>query len=79
MNGPYDNLPDVRDGLTRAERVVLYTLYELEKERPGRRVSTAQLYGRVVERMDMSEARLKAILVRLGAGDVEGHEKDGAR
>lgn len=44
-----DNLPDVRDGLTRRERIVLWQLGELQKERKGRNVPTAQLYGRVVE------------------------------
>lgn len=62
-----DAIPDVRDGLTRAERVVLFTLRQLEQERSGRSVPTAQLYGRVVERVDMSQAELLAILRRLGA------------
>jgi len=63
----HDYIPDVRDGLTRLERIVLYTQWELEKERPGRNVATAQLYGRVVERIDISVAQLQAVLVRLGA------------
>lgn len=29
---PLDFIPDARDGLTRAERVILWQLYELEKE-----------------------------------------------
>ena len=58
----------MRDGLTRAERVVLVTLRELEREKPGRSVPTAQLYGRVVERIDLSVDELQRILVRLGAG-----------
>ncbi|AKT37923.1 hypothetical protein [Chondromyces crocatus] len=62
-----DTIPDVRDGLTRAERVVLYTLAELQVERRGRNVPTAMLYGRVVERMDMSVDELQRILQRLGA------------
>lgn len=64
---PLDGLPDVRDGLTRAERVVLWQLSVLEKERGGRNVPTAQLYGRVVEHLDMSVDELQRILVRLGA------------
>ena len=60
-----DAIPDVRDGLTRPERVVLYTLHELQNERGGRRVPTAQLWGRVVERCDMSEGELVRILQRL--------------
>ena len=67
--GPYDTLPDVRDGLTRKERVVLWVLRETERERGGRSVPTAQLYGRVVEYLDLSEAELVSILVRFGARD----------
>jgi hypothetical protein len=62
-----DRIPDVRDGLTRVERIVLVKLYELEQERRGRMVPTAQLYGRVVEHVDMTERELVAILARLGA------------
>jgi len=67
--GPWDDLPDVRDGLTRRERIVLWVLRETERERGGRSVPTAQLYGRVVEYIDMSEAELNRILVRFGARD----------
>jgi len=67
--GPWDDLPDVRDGLTRRERIVLWVLRETERERCGRSVPTAQLYGRVVEYIDMSEAELNRILVRFGARD----------
>ena len=62
-----DELPDVRDGLTRAERIVLTTLHELQRERGDRDVPTAMLYGAVVERLDMSVDELQRILVRLGA------------
>jgi hypothetical protein len=44
-------------------------LRETERERGGRSVPTAQLYGRVVEYLDMSEAELVSILVRFGARD----------
>ena len=50
---PLDDLPDVRDGLTRVERVILYVLWETQRERGDRNVPTAMLYGRVVERIDM--------------------------
>ena len=60
-----DNLPDVRDGLTRKERAVLYCIHELQKERNGRNVPTAMLYGRVLEHVDMSESELQDILQRL--------------
>ena len=62
---PYDDLPDVRDGLTRKERVVLYVLHETQKELGGRNVSTTMLYGRVVEYIDMSVDELQSILQRL--------------
>lgn len=58
-------LPDVRDGLTRTERIVLTTLHELQKERGGRSVPTMELYGRLVEKVDLSQAELQAILSRL--------------
>lgn len=63
--GPYDNLPDVRDGLTRKERVVLWVLSETQKELRDRNVPTAMLYGRVVEHIDMSVDELQRILRRL--------------
>lgn len=61
----FDNLPDIRDGLTRNERVVLYCIHQAQKELGGRNVPTAMLYGRVVEYVDMSEAELQVILQRL--------------
>jgi len=60
-----DDIPDVRDGLTRKERVVLWVLMKTEEELGGRNVSTAMLYGRVVEHVDMSVDELQAILGRL--------------
>ncbi|MBL9027887.1 MAG: hypothetical protein JNL21_37190 [Myxococcales bacterium] len=62
-----DRLPDVRDGLTRVERVVLWQLSVLEKELGGRMVPTAMLYGRVVEHVDLRPEELSRILARLGA------------
>lgn len=59
-------LPDVRDGLTRTERVVLWVLSETQKERGGRNVPTAMLYGRVIEYVDITPDELQAILRRLG-------------
>ncbi len=58
-------LPDVRDGLTRTERIVLTTLQELQQAREGRSVPTMELWGRVVEKVDLSQAELQAILSRL--------------
>lgn len=60
-----DRLPDVRDGLTRLERVILWQLGVLEKELRGRNVPTAMLYGRVVEHINVSVPELQAALVRL--------------
>jgi hypothetical protein len=60
----FDNLPDVRDGLTRKERIVLYLIDQIQKERGGRNVPTAMLYGRVLEHVDMSVEELQAILQR---------------
>ena len=45
--------------------MILYTLYEAEKERPGKAVPTLMLYGRVVERLPMSKERFKALLANL--------------
>ena len=58
-------LPDVRDGLTRKERVVLVELAKLQAERGHRSVSLAQLYGRVLEHIDLSQRELQAIVRRL--------------
>ena len=60
-----DNLPDVRDGLNRKERIVLYCIDQIQKERDGRNLPTAMLYGRVLEYVDMSEQELQDILQRL--------------
>lgn len=61
----FDRLPDVRDGLTRIERVVLHTLHEVQRELGGRSVPTVMLYGRVVEKIDISMAELQAVLQRM--------------
>ena len=60
-----DRIPDARDGLTRIERVVLWQLHETQKERGGRSVPTAMLYGRVVEHVDISVGELQRTLARL--------------
>ena len=64
---PQDTLPDVRDGLTRQERVVLYVLHKTQEERKGRNVPTAMLWGRVCEHFYISPEDLSAMLARLGA------------
>jgi hypothetical protein len=64
---PEDAVPDVRDGLTREERVVLHVLRETQLERGGRPVPTAMLWGRVCEHFYISPEELSAMLSRLGA------------
>ena len=59
-----DYLPDVRDGLTHRERIVLQCLHALQQERGGRNVPTGMLYGAVVEHVDMTIEELQSILVR---------------
>ena len=61
------DVPDARDGLTREERVVLYVLHETQRERGGRNVPTAMLWGRVCEHFYISPEELSAMLARLGA------------
>jgi len=61
----WDHIADVRDGLTRIERVVLLELHKAQKERGGRNVPSAQLYGRVVEHVNISVAEFQATLQRL--------------
>jgi hypothetical protein len=62
---PRDYLPDVKDGLTHRERIVLQCLYDLQQERSGRNVPTGMLYGTVVEYVDMSVEEMQSILVQL--------------
>jgi hypothetical protein len=67
MTSSYDGIPDVRDGLTREERVVLYILDRAQAERGGRNVPTPMLWGRVCEYFYISPEDLSAMLARLGA------------
>lgn len=60
-----DRIADVRDGLTRIERVVLFELHKAQQERGGRNVPTAMLYGRVVEHVNISVEELQRTLQRL--------------
>jgi len=60
-------LADVRDGLTREERVVLWVLHETQSERGGRSVPTTMLWGRVCEHFYISPEDLSEMLARLGA------------
>ena len=65
IRDPRDYLPDIRDGLTHRERIVLQCLYDLQQERGGRNVPTGMLYGSVVEYIDMTVEEMQSILVRL--------------
>ena len=62
---PHDYLPDVRDGLTHRERIVLFCLHELQKERGDWHVPTGMLYGSVVGYVNMTVDEMQSILVRL--------------
>ena len=61
-----ETIPDVRDGLTRTERIILYVLDQTQRELNGRNVPTVMLYGRVLEYVNLSETELHVYLDRLG-------------
>lgn len=61
----YDDIPDVRDGLNKKERIILYCLQLAQEEFKGRNVPTITLYGRVVEHIDIGEDEFQQILSRL--------------
>lgn len=63
----YEDVPDVRDGLSERERLVLHVLHQAQKERGDRNVPTAMLWGRVCEHFYISPEELSAMLARLGA------------
>lgn len=67
QRGQGGELADVRDGLTRRERVVLYVLHQLQCERGERNVPTVLLWGRVCEHFYIEPQALSAMLARLGA------------
>jgi hypothetical protein len=60
-----DALPDVRDGLSRVERVILVELNKAQAELGGRNVPTALLYGRVVEHVNLAPDEFQRVLARL--------------
>jgi hypothetical protein len=64
------DLPDVRDGLTRLQRIVLYELWRAQRETGREFIPTVMLYGRVVEHVSITELELQVVLQSLGvAGD----------
>jgi len=64
---PEDYLPDVRDGLTRLDRVILYELARAQEERDGEYVPSAELYGRVIEHLNVGVPEFQRALSRLVA------------
>jgi hypothetical protein len=59
------DIPDVRDGLTRKERAILYCLKKTQEELGGRNVPTIMLYGRVVELVDISQEEFQILVSRM--------------
>lgn len=59
------DLPDVRDGLTQLERIVLVELARAQREFGARPVPSAIIYGRVVEQLAVSPQEFQRTLVRL--------------
>jgi len=62
-----DRIPDIRDGLTRQQRVVLHVLHQLQQERGDASVPTPLLWGRVCEYFYISPQDLSLMLAQLGA------------
>ena len=60
-----DRLPDVRDGLTRLERVILWQISVVQRELGRNQVPTAMVYGRVVEHLNVSVDEFQACLEQL--------------
>jgi hypothetical protein len=60
-----DDLPDVRDGLTRIERIILTELHKAQEEFGDRHVPVPLLYGRVVESVNIDMREFQAVLARL--------------
>ena len=65
---PYENIPDVRDGLNKKQRIILYCLQQAQEEFGNRNVRTITLYGRVVEHIDIDEDEFQNILSQLVGG-----------
>ena len=63
---PEDTIPDVRDGLTRVQRIVLHELHKAQKETGREFVPSIMLWGRVVEHLSISQDELTKVLNSLG-------------
>ncbi len=66
------NLPDVRDGPTRRERIERWCVRELQKEHGDRQFATGLLYGNAVEHNNLGVEDMKSILGRFGGGELRG-------
>lgn len=66
MSDPREHVPDVRDGLTRLQRIVLWELERARRETGREWIPTVMLYGRVVEHLPITEAELQQVLRSLG-------------
>lgn len=64
-----DRIPDVRDGLTRIQRIVLSVLHNTQRESGREFVPTVMLYGRVIEHVDLSEEEFQQVLQSLGVAE----------
>jgi hypothetical protein len=62
-----DDIPDIRDGLTRKQRIVLHVLHTIQQERGEGNVPTPLLWGRVCEYFYISPEELSEMLAQLGA------------
>lgn len=62
---PLDRIPDVRDGLTRLQRIILHVLNESKSDFGDRHVPTATLYGRVTEHINVSVTEFQRELARM--------------
>jgi len=69
----YDDLPDVRDGLNKKQRAILYCLHESQKEFGDRMVPTVTLYGRVLEYVDISKDEFQTILSQMAGMTRDTH------
>ena len=66
MSNEHDHIPDVRDGLTRIQRIVLWELHKAQRETGREFIPTVMLYGRVVEHVDLDEQAFQEVLRSLG-------------
>lgn len=73
----FDDIPDVRDGLTRKERAILYCLQQTQRELGDRNVPTIMLYGRVLEMVDISQDEFQSILSRFAGLSKLSEDQDG--